>query len=505
VERARPPLSLVLAIDVSGSMKGPPIDHVIQSIDRLLGLLDPTDRVGVVAFSDGASEIAPLAAMEADARRLISTRVHRLVADGATHMESGLRRAAGMMPPRGPHERQVVVLLSDGAPNRGLSAIGDLAALARSFRPDVAVSTLGYGAHHNEDVLRKIADAGAGRYHFIADPIVCQLELAQAIGAQGDVVAEAIELSIAPEERVEITRFLGNPEVRFGSAAVRVAVPDLLDGASHLAVAELEIDPPRAPGPMVVLRAHVAYRRAGERETRSIERSLSIPVVQGRRAVVPAARAQVLRVKSDEVRAEARSLADRGQFEGAGAVLRKAIQAIQAEPWFQANDGSPLAEVVEQLVDEAGALERKPNVEDYRAFRKTQISMVMSTETPPASQSAPMSVRLTSSVAGPLPKAALVVVSGAEAARYPLDQPRLVIGRTPSAQIRVNDVNVSRQHASVMAQNGVFYIVDMGSTNCTLVNQHQVRKPHALSHGDLIQVGDVVLRYVEEGRAQAPS
>src|SRR5271155_3690538 len=62
IERERPPLSVILAVDTSGSMHGPPIEHVVASIDRLVGLLDPGDRVGVVAFADNAAEVVPLTA-----------------------------------------------------------------------------------------------------------------------------------------------------------------------------------------------------------------------------------------------------------------------------------------------------------------------------------------------------------------------------------------------------------------------------------------------------------
>src|SRR5262249_16052621 len=92
VERMRPPLSVVFCIDVSGSMAGPPLEHVVQSIERLVGLLDPEDRVGVVAFSDGASDIAPLEKVDGEAKKRIVGRVRRLSAEGGTHMESGLRR-----------------------------------------------------------------------------------------------------------------------------------------------------------------------------------------------------------------------------------------------------------------------------------------------------------------------------------------------------------------------------------------------------------------------------
>lgn len=498
IERARPPLSVVLAVDVSGSMAGPPIEQVIQSIDKLIALLDPTDRVGVVAFSDNAGEVAALTPVSAGARRLVSQRTHRLSADGGTNIEAGLRRAAAMMPPRGPHERQVVLLLSDGAPNRGLATGAELAALARSLRPDIGVSTLGYGPQHNEDLLTAISDAGAGRYHFIADPSVCALEFAQAIGAQGDVVAEAIELALHPEPGVEIARFLGKPSVRFGASGLRIDVPDLLEGARHLVVAELSLTTPREPGPWKVLRAEVSYQRAGERDPQAIEAQVSAVVGMIDRVVEPAARASVLLARIDEVRAEARALADRGQFDGAAAVLRRLGAAIQAEPWFVASDGSPLAEAVEQLADDALAMERKPSAEQYQNFRKTQLGTPMSMS-PSRMMSMPMSELAMANVAGNLPRAHLVVVRVDGAGqRYALGRPKAVIGRTMAADIQVPDQKVSRQHAMIAAQNGRFLVMDLGSTNTTQVNGQPVLAPRPLVPGDVIAVGNVELRYEEE-------
>ncbi|MEP7123847.1 MAG: FHA domain-containing protein [Byssovorax sp.] len=495
VEKSRPPLSVVLAVDVSGSMVGPPIERVIQSIARIASLLGESDRLGIVAFSDDASEIAPLAIVDAAAKRLLSARARRLLAEGATNIEAGLQRAARMMPARGLHERQAILLLSDGAPNRGLAAASELTALARSFRPDVAVSTLGYGEHHNEDILRAIADGGAGRYHFIADPAVCEIELAQALGAQGDVVAESVELTLTPADRVEIVRFLGKTEARFTAAGLRIAAPDLLSGSRHLIAAELQITPSRAEGSIPVLQAELTYRRAGERETATLRRTLAIGIGDGARAVVPEARARVLEVRSDEARAEAQALADRSQFDGAAAVLRRMIASIEAEPWFTANDGSALGEALEQLRDEAGALQRRPSAEQYRVFRKTQITSLRSDA---ESTSSPTSRHFAHAVGGALPRATLLTITGDDAGkRIALDQPRMTLGRTHAAQVRIDDANVSRRHAEIVAQNGVFLLIDLGSTNPTTVNGQAISKPWTLREGDVIQVGDVQLRYEE--------
>ncbi|MFT3775541.1 MAG: VWA domain-containing protein [Minicystis sp.] len=498
VERARPPLSVVLAVDVSGSMAGPPIEQVIQSIDRLIALLEPTDHIGVVAFSDSASEVVRVVPATAQNRRLISARTHRLVAEGGTNIEAGLRRAAAMMPPRGPHERQVILLLSDGAPNRGAATAPDLADLARSLRPDVSVSTLGYGAAHQEDLLTAVSEAGAGRYHFIADPSVCALEFAQAIGTQGDVVAQAIEIAVALEPGVEIVRFLGKPRVRFGASGLRVDIPDLLEGMRHVVVAELGLSTPREPGSWKIARATLSYQRAGERETQVVEEVLTTVVGFGDRVADPEARARVLLVRVEEARAEARALADRAQYDGAAAVLRRLITEIQAEPWFHAGDGSPLAEALEQIVDEAVTLERRPNVEQYRAFRKTQLNMPMASEAP-RSVASPMSMHAMSSVAGVLPKARLVFLSGAhQGEERRLTRPKAVIGRTPHADIQVATPDVSRQHAMIVGQNGRFLVMDLKSSNPTQVNGQVVDAPRPLSPGDVIRVGDIELRYEED-------
>ena len=239
---------------------------MIQSIDRILALLEPTDRIGVVGFANNAYEVAPLAAADGAARRLVSSRVHRLCAEGGTNIEAGLTRAAAMMPPRGDARAP-----GDPAPQRR-RAQRRPRERRRPRRARALVPARRRRLHARlrppapEDLLQAISDAAAGRYHFIADPKVCEMEFAQAIGAQGDVVAEDVELALLPERGVEIARFLGKPEVRFGAGGLRIGVPDLLEGSRFLVVAEARRDPaprgrPVEPAPR--LRSATAARASG--------------------------------------------------------------------------------------------------------------------------------------------------------------------------------------------------------------------------------------------------
>ncbi len=84
--------------------------------------------------------------------------------------------------------------------------------------------------------------------------------------------------------------------------------------------------------------------------------------------------------------------------------------------------------------------------------------------------------------------------------RFPLHKPKAIIGRTPSADMVIRDVKVSRQHVMITGQDGRFSAMDMGSTNTSALNGHVLSQPEPLTPGDVLRVGDVELRYEERGR-----
>ena len=69
----------------------------------------------------------------------------------------------------------------------------------------------------------------------------------------------------------------------------------------------------------------------------------------------------------------------------------------------------------------------------------------------------------------------------------------LVLGRSHSADITIPDAQLSRRHAEIrMNSAGQFELVDLDSTNLSIVNTHDVSR-HVLSHGDQILLGDTEL------------
>ncbi|MEJ7714655.1 MAG: FHA domain-containing protein [Thermoleophilaceae bacterium] len=78
----------------------------------------------------------------------------------------------------------------------------------------------------------------------------------------------------------------------------------------------------------------------------------------------------------------------------------------------------------------------------------------------------------------------------------PLDGEKMTIGRSPDAEVFLDDVTVSRNHALLVRRRDGLYVDDLGSLNGTYVNRHRIES-HKLSSGDELQVGKYKLTYLE--------
>jgi hypothetical protein len=77
---------------------------------------------------------------------------------------------------------------------------------------------------------------------------------------------------------------------------------------------------------------------------------------------------------------------------------------------------------------------------------------------------------------------------------FPLQGDRMVIGRSPDAEIFLDDVTVSREHAVLIRRPDGWHMDDSGSLNGTYVNRRRIDS-HRLEDGDELQVGKYKLAY----------
>ena len=98
-------------------------------------------------------------------------------------------------------------------------------------------------------------------------------------------------------------------------------------------------------------------------------------------------------------------------------------------------------------------------------------------------------------------KPALVFLSGELiAVPIPLEREEVILGRALEADVRVNDTQVSRQHARVtsLKKEGAipteYVLTDLASRNGTFLNGRRVTSER-LQNGDKIAIGETILRF----------
>lgn len=106
---------VVLSLDVSGSMDGTPLRQMQDAATSFVEVaLDADARVGLVSYDDNARTLASIT----DDENQLDNGIEALSASASTNIEDGLREAETLL--SGSDNQQVIVLMSDGAPNVGL-------------------------------------------------------------------------------------------------------------------------------------------------------------------------------------------------------------------------------------------------------------------------------------------------------------------------------------------------------------------------------------------------
>jgi Ca-activated chloride channel family protein len=499
----RPRLTAVLVVDVSGSMQGEPLAQVVKSARLLAEILPEGSSLGVVAFESEARTISPVRRLDAASRVEIMREVATLKAGGNTNMSAGLSRGALLLPPRASDERQLLLLLTDGQANEGVSTKEGLAREVGVIRQrGVAVSTLGYGSSHNEDLLVAIANAGGGRYSFVSDPLLARSSFVRALGAQLDVVAEEVKLLVQPEGGVEVVRVLGGPPVSFGAQGLTIKLQDAIAGEKASVVLELRVEAPAHHGLHHLAELTLSGRATGG-DPFALGALATVELAAAGSDPDPTVASLVAIARADELREGARARGDVRDFAGAIGLCEQALAILEKAP-----RDATVTDAIGAIQDDLVAYRRVPTTQEFETFKKAQRDYGDF-----ASGSKAMTnrfgvtegtVRMTELMAREtLPPARLVFVRDdgkpANGQVFALGRDATV-GRSQDAEISLPQAaSISRQHARVVFAEGDYWLFDLGSTNATCVNGQKVQR-HRLAPGDVIRLGAVELRFDQAGR-----
>jgi len=96
----------------------------------------------------------------------------------------------------------------------------------------------------------------------------------------------------------------------------------------------------------------------------------------------------------------------------------------------------------------------------------------------------------------PAGSAMLLVQRGPDAgARFLLDTDVVTVGRHPDSDIFLDDISVSRRHATFSRGDSGYVVSDLGSLNGSYVNRDRIDNDVSLTGGDEVQIGKYRLIY----------
>ncbi len=236
----RPPTSVAIVLDRSGSMLGKPWEDAQRAAIELIDKLGADDELAIIAYSTAADVVVPLGPATADARDAARAAVARLLADGGTNISGGMTLAADELG-RARTRLRRMVLISDGQANEGIYDRHGLVRLATQRAAEgISITSVGVGLDFNEDVMAGIAVAGRGNYHFVEDAAELGSMFVAELGSLGETILTHANLRVVPAAGVELLGAIGY-ETQHDGNALLVPVADLRRGERAKVVLHIRV------------------------------------------------------------------------------------------------------------------------------------------------------------------------------------------------------------------------------------------------------------------------
>jgi VWFA-related protein len=539
-------ITLVLALDVSGSMAGEPLESTKEAAEALLQVLRDKDRAALITFSEKVERVQPFTS---DVERL-RTAIAGLAPAGDTAFNDAVFDAVEMLEQL-PPGRKAIVILTDGEDTASLVTVDD--AINKARDAGVPVYAIGFGraaqSQELENVLQRVAKVTGGHYYqaLTAEELGDTFrDVADLLGYQYEVVVRSAlpaqdarhELKLRASQRGQdaddvasftsrrrgvVVTLATEPEGdTFGGEISLIAVVEkspaaiemvqfLVDDAPLAKLAEepfvYEWDSATvAPGEHAV--KAIATDRAGNSGTAEMTLTVVAPLTV--KIVSPAQEAAVS-----------------GEFEVEAVVEAAPHNRVTAVEFLW--DGQPLAEAGSPpyvyTIDSGRYVAGKHRlaVRARDAFGHEQEATVTVNVRAVSSRpglwillgvvlivfgiTIPLALRgrrrmLSAPVAAqPVEAGAwLVVERGSHPGeQFPLDKDEVSLGRSRAENdVKIEGRTASRRQSVVKFDGEQFVYFDLSPTNPSIINEVEIVGPHELAEGDLIEIGDMILRFTRE-------
>ena len=254
-----------------------------------------------------------------------------------------------------------MLLLTDGQANVGIVAPDQLSALAAQTAANgVTTTTIGFGDHFDEDLLRAMADAGRGNARWAQGPDEAAGVFLDEFDGLATIVAQNMSVEIRPAASVEVVAILNDFPATIVEGGVQVSLGDAYAGEMRRLVFALRIPGLPTMGPATIGELVLRYVEVGDSVAlHTVTTPIVVNIVDADAVDNPDPRVveEVLVLKAANARRAARTEADRGDHDAASQRLKgtadelRAAAATLASPKRLLEQAAALDEVADTLND----------------------------------------------------------------------------------------------------------------------------------------------------------
>jgi Ca-activated chloride channel family protein len=243
------PLNLGFVLDCSGSMRGPRLNALKESLIQIIDYLSADDILSVVTFDDMVDLVVP--AQPVEERESLKTAVSLIEDGGGTAMSLGL--SLGMAELRkyaGPERVSRMILLTDGATRGEEEQCQTLAASAGT--EGIPIVTFGFGPEWDDAFLEMIgARSGGPPPEYVRTPgeigaiFMRQVRAAQAVALRGVQMQVRFVAGITPRHVTRVAPFARPVDASISDRAVTLLLGDVERNVPQRLLIEVLIEPKR--------------------------------------------------------------------------------------------------------------------------------------------------------------------------------------------------------------------------------------------------------------------
>jgi Ca-activated chloride channel family protein len=351
----RPPTTLEVVLDRSGSMADGRLEAAKDALEALISRLDPADNFGLVTFDDTVEVTIPAGPI-ADKDRV--GHVIRSVWPGSlTNLSGGYLRGAQEARRVDGDRGATLLLLSDGHANVGVTDHAELERIATAAQGHgVNTSTVGLGLGYDEALMAAVARGGGGNTHFAEEGDTAGAVVASEVEDLLDQVVQAASLTVRPTGDVAAIHLFNDLPAVAIDGGFMVELGDFYAGEERKLL--LTIDVPALPGLGLaqVCQLELAYVDVASLDTETVTIPVHVNVVPGDEAAGripnPTVRTELAFQRAQRAKKDAAEAIRAGDADAASRLCGEAGRALEEfKPMAAPAMASEIAEEADLLRD----------------------------------------------------------------------------------------------------------------------------------------------------------